>query len=160
MSAAADPRSQAIIDGVEQLHPEFVLELPSSTLKTILGHFIARPGVRTFPIPREEEGVGIMSGLSLAGRRAVMIIQDNGIGNLITALATFPQAYHVPMLIITARRGGLGEYNSMIHNVSERAERLLDAANFRYFQLDHRSPIREWAPSVVRTYEYAQITHR
>jgi len=160
MSAAADPRSQAIIDGVEQLHPEFVLELPSSTLKTILGHFIDRPGVRTFPIPREEEGVGILSGLSLAGRRAVMIIQDNGIGNLITALSTFPQAYHLPMLIITARRGGLGEYNSMIHNVSERAERLLDAANFRYFQLDHRSPIREWAPSVVRTYEYAQITHR
>jgi sulfopyruvate decarboxylase subunit alpha len=158
--AVADPRSQAIIDGVEQLHPEFVLELPSSTLKTILGHFIARPGVRTFPIPREEEGVGIMSGLALAGRRAVMIIQDNGIGNLITALATFPQAYHIPMLIITARRGGLGEYNSMIHHVSERAELLLDAANFRYFQLDHRSPIGEWAPTVVRSYEYAQITHR
>src|SRR4051794_7600084 len=96
-SPAVDPRSQAIIDGIEQLHPEFVLELPSSTLKTILGHFIDRPGMRTFPIPREEEGVGIMSGLSLAGRRAVMIIQDNGLGNLITALATFPQAYHIPM---------------------------------------------------------------
>jgi sulfopyruvate decarboxylase subunit alpha len=104
--------------------------------------------------------VGILSGLALAGRRGVMIIQDNGIGNLITALATFPRAYHIPMLIVTARRGGLGEYNSMIHTVSERAEALLDAAGFRYFQLDSRTPIDAWTPTVIRAYEYAQITHR
>jgi sulfopyruvate decarboxylase subunit alpha len=158
--AATDLRSQAIIDGLEQLQPEFILELPSSTLKAILGHFLDRPGVRTFPIPREEEGVGILSGLSLAGRRAVMIIQDNGLGNLITALTTFPQAYHLPMLILTTRRGGLGEYNSMIHHVSEHAEQILDAAGLRYFQLDHRSPISDWGPTVVRAYEYAQMTHR
>jgi sulfopyruvate decarboxylase subunit alpha len=61
---------------------------------------------------------------------------------------------------VTARRGGLGEYNSMIHHVSEHAEALLDAAGFRYFQLDHRSPIEEWTPTIKRSYEYAQITHR
>jgi sulfopyruvate decarboxylase subunit alpha len=159
-NSTVDPRSRAVIEGIEQLKPEFILEVPSSTLKAIIGHFLEQPAVRTFPVPREEEGVGILSGLVLAGRRAMIVIQDNGIGNLITALATFPQAYHIPMLIITARRGGLGEYNSMIHHVSERAEQLLDAANFRYFQLDHRSPLEDWASTVVRSYEYAQITHR
>jgi sulfopyruvate decarboxylase subunit alpha len=153
-------RSRALIEGLEAIRPEFVLELPSSTLKAIVGHFLERPDVRTFPIPREEEGVGILAGLELAGRRAVMIIQDNGVGNLITALATFPQAYHVSMLIVTARRGGLGEYNSMIHTVSERVEALLEAAGFRYFQIDHRSPLEDWAPTVVRAYEYAHVTHR
>ena len=159
-AATVDPRSQAVIAGIETIAPEFILELPSSTLKTILAHFLQRSDVTTFPIPREEEGVGILSGLVLAGRRAIMVIQDNGIGNMITALATFPQAYHLPMLIITARRGGLGEYNSMIHHVSEHAEALLDAAGFRYFQLDHRSPLDDWTPTVVRSYEFAQITHR
>src|SRR5262249_25698899 len=114
-----DARSQAVIDGIEAIDPEFVLHLPSSTLKAVVGHFLGRPGRAVFPIPREEEGIGILSGLVLAGRRAVMIIQDNGLGNLITACTTFPQAYHLPMLIVTARRGGLGEYNSMIHHVSE-----------------------------------------
>jgi len=159
-STPIDARSQAVIDGIEAIDPEFVLHLPSSTLKAVVGHFLGQRTRRTFPIPREEEGVGILSGLVIAGRRAVMIIQDNGLGNLITAVATFPQAYHLPMLIVTARRGGLGEYNSMIHNVSERAEALLDAANFRYFELDHRSPIEEWRPTIVRAYEYVQITHR
>jgi sulfopyruvate decarboxylase subunit alpha len=157
---AVDERSAAIIAGLEAIQPRYVLMLPSSTLKAILGHFLAAPGVQTFPVPREEEGVGILAGLVLAGQRAVMIIQDNGIGNLITALTTFPQAYHVQMLIVVARRGGLGEYNSMIHLVSEHAEAPLDAARIRYFQLDSRTPLDAWAPTVVRAHEYAQTTHR
>jgi sulfopyruvate decarboxylase subunit alpha len=158
--AAMDARSAAMIAGLEAIQPRYVLMLPSSTLKTIVGHFLQAPEVHTFPVPREEEGVGILSGLVLAGQRAMMIIQDNGLGNLITALATFPQAYHVPMLIVVARRGGLGEYNSMIHMVSEHAEALLDAVGCRYFQLDGRTPLDAWTPTVVRAYEYAQTTHR
>src|SRR3979490_2910252 len=139
MSASYEERSQAVIDGVEAIDSEFVMHLPSSTLKLVLGYFLdgggARPGRRVFPIPREEEGISILSGLALAGRRAVMIFQDNGIGNMLTALLTFPQPYHLPIFGVITRRGGLGEYNSMIHTISERSERLLNAADVRWFQL-------------------------
>jgi len=152
---AADARSAAIIAGLEAIQPRYVLMLPSGTLRSILEHFLQASDVQTFPVPREEEGIGILSGLVLAGQRAVMLIQDNGIGNLITALATFPQAYHVPMLIVVSRRGGLGEPNSIIHMVSGRIEALLEAAGFRYFQLDGRTPIEAWTSTVVRAHEYA-----
>ena len=79
-------------------------------------------------MPREEEGVAIAAGLALAGRRPLMVFQDNGIGNLLTVAADLPQAYHLPLFGVVTRRGGLGEYNSMIHTVSEQAEALLDAA--------------------------------
>ena len=152
------------MDGVEAIDPEFILHLPSSTLKLVLGHFLdgagARPGRTIFPIPREEEGVSICSGLLLARRRTVMIIQDNGVGNLLTALLTFPQAYHLPLFAVVTRRGWLGEYNSMIHTVSERTEALLDAANVRWFQLDARTPVEEWADTIQRGYTFAQTTHR
>ena len=157
---AADPRSQAIIDGLEAIDPEYVIHLPSSTLKSIINHCLERPNTNTFPIPLEQEGVGILSGLVLAGRRAVMIIQDNGIGNLLTALTTFPQAYHIPQLMIVSQRGGLGEYNSMIHVFCEHVEDILEAANIRYFKLDGKVPLEEWPRTVSRAYEYAQITHR
>ena len=116
-----DERSAAVIAAVETINPRWVLHLPSSTLKTIVGHFLARDGIdgfRCVPIPREEEGVGILSGLALSGTPALMIIQDNGIGNMLTALNTFPPPYHLPLLVIVARRGGLGEYNSLIHGIS------------------------------------------
>ena len=108
---AIDERSAAVIAAVERIDPRWVLHLPSSTLKTIVGHFLAKDGqagFRCVPIPREEEGIGILSGLVLAGTPAVMIIQDNGIGNLLTALNTFPAPYYLPLLVIVARRGGVG----------------------------------------------------
>ena len=164
MSASYEQRSQAVVDGVEAIDPEFVLHLPSSTLKLVLGHFLdgpgARDGRRVFPIPREEEGISILSGLVLARRRAVMIFQDNGIGNMLTALLTFPQPYHLPLFGIITRRGGLGEYNSMIHTISERSEALLDAAGVRWFQLDARTPLEDWPVTIQRGYAYAQTTHR
>jgi sulfopyruvate decarboxylase subunit alpha len=155
-----DERSQAIIDGLEEIDPRYVLHLPSSTLVSIINHVIARPNTMAFPIPREEEGVGILAGLELAGARSVAIVQDNGIGNLLTALTTFPMAYHIPQFYIVSRRGGLGEYNSMIHVICEKVEPILDAAGVRYFTLDGRVPIDEWRPTVVRAYEYSRVTHR
>ena len=124
MSASLDERSRAVVDGLEAIDPEFVLHLPSSTLKLVLAHFLDEPssGRRVFAVPREEEGISILAGLALAERRAVMIFQDNGIGNLLTALLTFPQPYHLPLFGVVTRRGGLGEYNSMIHTISEHAE--------------------------------------
>lgn len=163
MSVPVDERSAAVIAGVEALHPQWILHLPSSTLKAVVGHFLAkdgRDGFRIVPIPREEEGIGILSGLVLAGARALMIVQDNGIGNLLTALNTFPQPYHLPLLVLVTRRGGLGEYNSMIHTFSERSEAILDAAGVRWFQLDSKTPVTEWADTIVRAEQFARTTHR
>jgi sulfopyruvate decarboxylase subunit alpha len=155
-----DPRSQALIDGLEAINPEYVLHLPSSTLKHVINHFLERPNTITFPIPIEQEGVGILSGLAIADARAVMIIQDNGVGNMLTALTTFPQAYHIPQLVVVSQRGGLGEYNSMIHHFCEHVEDILDAAQIRYFTLDGRVPIDEWPSTISRAYEYCHTTHR
>ncbi|MCC7104830.1 MAG: thiamine pyrophosphate-binding protein [Chloroflexi bacterium] len=158
--ATADLRSQAVIDGLEVIDPEYVLHLPSSTLKRVIDHFLNRDGSRTFPLPVESEGVGILSGLVLAKKRAVMVVQDNGIGNLLTTLTTFPQAYHLPMLIVVSQRGGLGEYNSMIHTFCENAENILDAARIRYFKLDGRVSLEEWPRAIKEAYAYAHTTHR
>lgn len=163
MSSGVDERSAAVIEGVEALAPRWIFHLPSSTLKAVVAHFLARDGqdgLRVVPIPREEEGIGILSGLALAGMPAVMIIQDNGIGNLLTALNTFAAPYHLPLLIVVARRGGLNEYNSLIHTFSERTEAILDAAGARWFPLDKRIPIAAWTETIVSAGRFAQTTHR
>jgi sulfopyruvate decarboxylase subunit alpha len=153
-------RNAALIAGIEALRPEFIIHIPSSTLKTILAHCEGLPGVRSFPATREEEAVGIASGLALAGRRCLLIIQDNGIGNSLTALTTFPEPYHLPLLAIVSRRGGLGEYNSMIHRFCEHVEPILQAAHLRYFTLDERVPAERWTDWLVKADEYARITRR
>ncbi len=164
MSLSLEARSRAVIDGLEAIDPEFVLHLPSSTLKLVLDHFITgrgnRPGRTGFSVPREEEGISILAGLGLARRRSVFIFQDNGIGNLLTSLLTFPQPYHVPLFGLVTRRGQPGEYNSMIHTISERSEAILDAAGVRWVQLDNNVPLEDWPSAIVDAHRFAQITHR
>ena len=155
-----DERSAAITQAIDEIDPEFVIQIPSSTLKGIVAHCERRASTRTFAVAREEEGVGIASGLSLAGRRTLMIIQDNGLGNSLTAFTTMSVAYHVPLLVIVSRRGGLGEYNSMIHTFCERVDAIADAAGLRYFVLDSRTPIERWAATITRSSTYAATTHR
>lgn len=159
MSTPAE-RSAAVNAAIEQIDPEWIIQIPSSTLKTIIDEQAARLGARAFPATREEEAVGIASGLVLAGRRVLLIVQDNGIGNALTALTTFPQAYHLPIVMLISRRGGLGEYNSMIHTFCEHVEAISDAAQLRSFSLDGTVPLDEWSRRIVDAYEFAQITHR
>lgn len=159
MSTVAE-RNAALIAGIEALRPEFVIHIPSSTLKTLIAYCEQQSWMRVFPATREEEAVGIASGLALAGRRCLLIIQDNGIGNSLTALTTFPEPYHIPVMTIVSRRGGLGEYNSMIHRFCEHVEPILQAADLRYFALDERVPAERWSEWLVKADEFARITRR
>jgi sulfopyruvate decarboxylase alpha subunit len=159
MSSPQD-RSQAVIAGLDAIGLDFALTLPSSTLKDVIRHLEARDKPRSFPITREEEGVGIASGLALAGKKAAMVIQDNGLGNMLTALNTFPLAYHLPVFMVVSRRGALNEYNSMIHLFCERVEAIADAAGLRYFTLNGRVPLELWAPTITHAFENSQLTRR
>jgi sulfopyruvate decarboxylase subunit alpha len=153
-------RSEAVIAGLDAIGLDFVLTLPSSTLNGVIRHLESGEKPRSFPITREEEGVGIASGLSLAGKKAAMVIQDNGLGNMLTALNTFPLAYHLPVFMVVSRRGGLNEYNSMIHLFCEKVEDIADAAGLRYFTLNGRVPIDLWAPTVTKAFEHSLVTRR
>ncbi len=156
-------RADQVARAIEHVAPTHVLWIPSSTLKSVIDlvEARARDGAWiSLPLTREEEGIGIASGLLFGGARPLLIIQDNGIGNAITALTTLPQPYHLPVVMLVSQRGGLNEYNSMIHGLGERVEGILHAAGIRTFLLDERVPVDRWATSIVGACEHAEMTHR
>jgi sulfopyruvate decarboxylase subunit alpha len=156
-------RCQALIRGIDHIPPTHVLWIPSSTLKDVIDHVERRAQEGAYvslPLTREEEGIGIAGGLVLGGAKPLLIVQDNGIGNALTALTTFAQPYHLPLLMIVSQRGGLNEYNSMIHILGERVDDIVDAADLRSFKLDERVPVERWATTVAAAWEHAFMTHR
>ncbi len=152
--------SAEIIAGLERLAIEFLPFVPCSTAADVLAHFRAHPSARAFPVTREEEGVGILAGLTLAGRSAALMMQDTGFGNSLTALTTFGQAYHVPMLVVATRTGGLGEINAAVPSYSESVPDVLHAAGLSLFTLDARTPLPEWEATLVGAKRYAETAHR
>jgi sulfopyruvate decarboxylase beta subunit len=82
---------------------EFVVSLPCDRTK-ILCEVLGRR-FRYVTIAREEDGIGICSGLSLAGRGCLLAIQSSGLGNSLNALMTLPHLYRLPLPILASWRG-------------------------------------------------------
>ena len=58
----------------------------------------------------EEEGIHMLSGAWLGGRKGAMLLQSSGVGNIINALA-MPNTCRIPILVIVTMRGEYGEFN-------------------------------------------------
>ena len=155
-----DRYQQAVIDGLEAIPIDYFLHVPGGPLVPIINYFTHSDGVVELPLAREEEGIGVLGGLVLGGKRAVLMMQDNGLGNAQGVLATFAQAYHVPGLIMSARRGGLTEFNSAMHHFTEHVPQVLAALNIKTFRLGSELLPEEWARRLPLAYEHSLITHR
>lgn len=143
MSQQTTPSDQ-VLAAFEALDVEYLVYIPCSTARPILDRLVPRLGSRAFVASVESEGVAIATGLALAGRRAVLMMQDTGLGNAITVLTTLPRAYHVPILIFATRTGGLREINAVVHEYADGVPAMLEACRVPYFELDYRVPVDLW----------------
>ncbi|MBI4233340.1 MAG: thiamine pyrophosphate-binding protein [Chloroflexi bacterium] len=150
---------QQLIAGIEAIKPDCLIHIPDSTVAPVLEHFMKHPSIRSFSVAREEEAVGIAAGLELAGKRCVLLIQDTGLGNSLTALTTFTAAYRVPALLVVVRRGGIGEINAAVNDYSEHVPEMLKAMGLKAVTLDWRVPAQEWAAAIQGAYQYAHTAH-
>ena len=150
----------AVIQGLEAIGIEYFIHVPDSFGAPVISHFENKPEVRSFPVAREEEGIGVASGLAMTSKKAVLFYQDTGLGNSIGALTTYAMAYHAPMLLLAVRRGGFGEFNSANFNFSETAIEMVETMKIKAFTLDYRVPLNNWPEAIREAYSYAEMTCR
>lgn len=82
---------------------EFVVSLPCDRTKGLCN--VLENRFTYITIPREEDGIGICSGLALAGRRSALHMQSSGLGNSLNAIMTLPELYGLPLPILASWRG-------------------------------------------------------
>lgn len=160
-----EDRAAGVAQAIKRLGCDRVGYVPSNTVAPIIARLERadqeRGGPRrVFPVSREEEAVGILGALPLAGGFGAIVMQDNGFGNALTALTTFSLAYHLPLLVVANTRGGLGEYNSMIHSFSGAAPAVLAAAGIPAFRLDRGNAPDDWRETVFEAGRHARMTYR
>ncbi len=66
--------------------------------------------VTPVPLTTEEEGVALLAGAWLGGRRGALLMQSSGVGNCINMLG-FTRACRFPLLMLVTMRGQWGEFN-------------------------------------------------
>lgn len=82
---------------------DFTCSLPCEKIKDLL--VMINRSFFHVPLTREEEGVGICAGASLAGKRPAMFVQSSGIGNMINALLSLTGFYELPLAVFVSQRG-------------------------------------------------------
>jgi len=83
----------------------------------------------------EEEGVGLLAGAWLGGKRGALLIQSSGVGNIINALA-LPAACRMPLLVIVSMRGEWGEGNPWQLPMGLGTPKALEAMGVTVFRAD------------------------
>ena len=106
--------------------------VPDTIIGRILKEAEKDPEFRFTTLAREEEGVGIITGEYMGGRRGVLMMQGAGLGNCVNALASLAIPYQIPFLMLISQRGELGEFNAC-HVVMGKALRgILEALGIQH----------------------------
>jgi phosphonopyruvate decarboxylase len=82
--------------------------VPCSYVKPFINHVIDSPRLTYIGATNEGDAVAIASGAELGGRRAVVMMQNSGLGNAVSPLTSLNAIFGIPVLLIVTLRGEPG----------------------------------------------------
>src|SRR5262245_11816358 len=82
--------------------------VPCSYLKPLINYTIDAPDLAYIGAANEGDALAIASGAELAGRRAVVMFQNSGLGNAVNPLTSLNAIFRIPALLIVTWRGRPG----------------------------------------------------
>lgn len=119
-----------------------VATVPDGGLTRLLERCEADSATRVVTLSTEEEGIGILAGLWLGGRRGMLALQSSGVGNCINALG-YPLTLRAPCLMLVTMRGQWGEFNPWQVPMGQAARTVLEAMGVRCFAVDRAEEVGE-----------------
>ena len=103
--------SESIVATLKRHEVRLITYLPDTIVHRVLALIEQDPYFERVPLAREEEGIGILTGAYLGGKRGALFAQNSGLGNSANALASLAVPWQVPFLMFWGQRGELGEFN-------------------------------------------------
>ncbi len=105
----------------------------------------------------EEEGIHMLSGAWLGGRKGAMLLQSSGVGNIINALA-MPNTCRIPILIIVTMRGEYGEFNPWQVPMGQGTPACLEAMGVRLYRAEEQEQVASAVENMARlAYDSQQL---
>ena len=86
----------------------FFTGTPCSYLKPFINYVIDTDGFDFFDSVNEGDAVAIAAGACIAGKRAVVMFQNSGLGNAVNPITSLTYTFNLPIMIITTLRGEPG----------------------------------------------------
>ncbi len=147
--------AQEFMAGLHDADVSLVAALPESLLKSIYHSCENDPGIRYVLVSNEADLPGIVAGSYLAGKRALMIMENSGIRQCCEPVTRFAFCHGIPLVMVMSYRGEFGERNWWGHNHSQVMANLLNALRIPYKMISRLEEIR---PSIGKAFQHADAS--
>ena len=125
--------------------------LPDTVMGRLLAVAEEDPFFRLVGVHREEEAVGILTGLFLGGQCGAMLVQSSGLGNTLNALGSLAMPYRIPFPMLISLRGELGEFNPAQLHMGRAVAGCLDALTIRHVTLHTETGLETIVAGALKT---------
>lgn len=132
---------------------DFWTGVPCSYLTPFINYVLADARLNYVGATSEGEAIGLAAGAALAGRKAVAICQNSGLGNMVNPLTSLAYTFQLPLLLIVTHRGEPGRPDEPQHELMGHITKdLLDLMKI------HWADFPEEDAAINRTLELAERT--
>jgi len=106
-----------------------------------------KPLIHT-PLVREESGVSLSAGAYLGGRKTAMVIQNQGLGNMVTQMLSLNSplngSYRIPNVLIISHRGLENEKVDAQKPVGSKSKEILNLVGFKHCSVKVISDLKKF----------------
>ncbi len=153
MTADAVPEyARLFVEGLKEADIGVVTALPESLLASVYRLCAADNAIRYIQVSNEGDMPGICAGTYLAGKRALMIMENSGIRQCCEPVARLAFQHAVPMVMAMSYRGEWGEQNWWGHNHAQTMAPILDALRIPHRFVTEPDEIK---PAIKRAFRHA-----
>lgn len=101
--------SKAVYQGIKDAGVKFITALPETWLIYLLQMADDDPSTCMVEVAKEEEAIGIAAGAYFAGEPNVLLMQNHGFMGSINGIVSLAKLYNIPLCMLIAYRGYMGE---------------------------------------------------
>lgn len=132
---------------------DIVATLPCEKIRNLLDLVHSDPAFHPISLNKEEDGIGLCAGASLAGGKPAIVIQSSGLGNCFNALLSLSVTYELPLPIIASWRGIYKEEIPAQIPFNKNLPKALEAWNIPYRIIGDASEMDLLEDVILRAYE-------
>lgn len=100
--------AEEFLSFLKQSKFDFFAGVPCSFLKSLIDCVISDKSIQYVMAPNEGDAIAIATGAYLAGKSAVVLSQNSGLGNMINPLSSLAYIFKIPLLLLISLRGEKG----------------------------------------------------
>lgn len=101
--------SKAVYQGIKDAGIKFITALPETWLVYLLQLADEDPDMTLIEVAKEEEAIGVAAGAYFAGEPNLLLMQNHGFLAAINGIVSLAMLYRVPLCMLIAHRGHMGE---------------------------------------------------